>query len=78
MNPFLLNKADPESAHECVVGAVLWVLGWCGNGYSCVKTDFLSFAVAQGEFDVFVSSGMFIDIGVPEDYARAQTALSGR
>ena len=39
MNPFLLNKADPESAHECVVGAVLWVLGWCGNGYSCVKTQ---------------------------------------
>ena len=43
-----------------------------------LETDFLSFAVAQGEFDVFVSSGMFIDIGVPEDYARAQTALSGR
>lgn len=43
-----------------------------------LEADFLSPAVARGEFDVFVNSGMFIDIGVPEDYARAQVALSGR
>ena len=42
-----------------------------------LETDFLSPAVAQGEFDVFVTTGTFIDIGIPEDYARAQTELSG-
>lgn len=43
-----------------------------------LEADFLRPAVARGEFDVFVNSGMFIDIGVPEDYARAQAAFSGR
>lgn len=43
-----------------------------------LETDFLCPAVGRGEFDVFVTTGMFIDIGVPEDYARAQTELSGR
>lgn len=42
-----------------------------------LETDFLSPAVAKGEFDVFVTSGTFIDIGIPEDYMRAQTELSG-
>lgn len=42
-----------------------------------LETDFLSPVVARGEFDVYVTSGKFIDIGVPEDYAFAQTELSG-
>jgi D-glycero-alpha-D-manno-heptose 1-phosphate guanylyltransferase len=33
--------------------------------------------VARGEFDAFVTTGAFIDIGIPEDYARAQTELIG-
>lgn len=41
-----------------------------------LETDFLSPAVARGEFDVYVASGKFIDIGIPEDYALAQTDLS--
>jgi D-glycero-alpha-D-manno-heptose 1-phosphate guanylyltransferase len=41
-----------------------------------LETDFIRPAVARGDFDVFVTSGLFIDIGVPEDYARAQTILS--
>lgn len=41
-----------------------------------LETDFISPTVARGDFDVFVTSGLFIDIGVPEDYARAQTMLS--
>lgn len=40
-----------------------------------LELDFLNFAVTRGLFDVFVTSGTFIDIGVPEDYARAQTEL---
>lgn len=42
-----------------------------------LEADFLGPAVARGEFDVFVTSGQFIDIGVPEDYLRAQTELAG-
>jgi D-glycero-alpha-D-manno-heptose 1-phosphate guanylyltransferase len=43
-----------------------------------LEADFLARAVAQRRFDLFVTNGQFIDIGVPEDYARAQTELAGR
>lgn len=39
------------------------------------ETDYLVGAVAKGEFDVFVTSGRFIDIGVPEDYHRAEEEI---
>jgi D-glycero-alpha-D-manno-heptose 1-phosphate guanylyltransferase len=41
-----------------------------------LEADYLVGAVAEGAFDVFVTHGQFIDIGVPEDYFRAQTELS--
>lgn len=41
-----------------------------------LETDFLPQAVARGAFELVVSTGMFIDIGVPEDYARAQRMLA--
>jgi D-glycero-alpha-D-manno-heptose 1-phosphate guanylyltransferase len=40
-----------------------------------IETDYLVPEVASGTVDVFVTEGMFIDIGIPEDYARAQTLL---
>lgn len=40
-----------------------------------LETDYLDFAVSNGEFNVFVTKGKFIDIGVPEDFFRAQTEL---
>jgi D-glycero-alpha-D-manno-heptose 1-phosphate guanylyltransferase len=42
-----------------------------------LETDFLAKAVGNQRFDLFVSNGRFIDIGVPEDYIRAQTELVG-
>ncbi|MCL6478027.1 MAG: nucleotidyltransferase family protein [Peptococcaceae bacterium] len=42
-----------------------------------LEADFLAKAVKSQRFDLFVTRGHFIDIGVPEDYARAQTELSG-
>lgn len=42
-----------------------------------LETDFLSNVVQQMPVDVFVTEGLFIDIGIPEDYARAQTLLAG-
>lgn len=48
-----------------------------GEAFSLEK-DFLISAVAKREFNVFETHGLFIDIGVPEDYARAQSMLAGR
>jgi len=42
-----------------------------------IERDFLMDAVARRHFDAFVASGKFIDIGVPEDYLRAQGELGG-
>ncbi len=40
------------------------------------EADFLAPRLAQLDVAVFASRGDFIDIGVPEDYARAQTELA--
>lgn len=48
-----------------------------GKSFS-IETDYLVSAAASGLFDVFVTRGQFIDIGVPEDFLRAQTELQGR
>lgn len=39
------------------------------------EQDFLAQAVLRQVFEVFVSRGKFIDIGIPEDYLRAQEDL---
>ena len=41
-----------------------------------LESDFLTQAVHLTEFPCFETKGMFIDIGIPEDYARAQTLLA--
>lgn len=47
-----------------------------GESFS-LETDFLAKVVGEQRFDLFVSNGHFIDIGMPEDYVRAQTELAG-
>jgi D-glycero-alpha-D-manno-heptose 1-phosphate guanylyltransferase len=42
-----------------------------------LEADFLAKATSKQRIDLFVTHGHFIDIGVPEDYARAQTELAG-
>ncbi len=42
-----------------------------------LESDFLSKVVARRQFDLFVTNGHFIDIGIPEDYSRAQTEFAG-
>jgi D-glycero-alpha-D-manno-heptose 1-phosphate guanylyltransferase len=34
-------------------------------------------AVTRTRFDLYASTGKFIDIGIPEEYDRAQTELAG-
>jgi D-glycero-alpha-D-manno-heptose 1-phosphate guanylyltransferase len=41
-----------------------------------LEADFLATAVRRRRFVVFETRGLFIDIGVPEDYRRAQTLLA--
>lgn len=41
------------------------------------ETDFLMPAVKYRHFNLFVTNGFFIDIGIPGDYLRAQTELAG-
>lgn len=47
------------------------------NKVFSLEADFLADAVRQMTVDVFVTEGLFIDIGIPEDYVRAQTLLAG-
>lgn len=47
-----------------------------GSAFS-LETAFLAQAAHTLDFHVFVTEGHFIDIGVPEDYARAQIELTG-
>ncbi|SDP57161.1 D-glycero-alpha-D-manno-heptose 1-phosphate guanylyltransferase [Ralstonia sp. 25mfcol4.1] len=42
-----------------------------------LESDYLAHAMTQQHVGVFVTRGYFIDIGVPDDYARAQTELAG-
>lgn len=41
-----------------------------------IETDYLARAVTEQRFDAFVTEGQFIDIGIPDDYSRAQTELA--
>lgn len=45
------------------------------NSTFSVETDYLSKTVQKSPFDLFITHGHFIDIGIPEDYARAQHEL---
>ncbi|OIR10729.1 D-glycero-alpha-D-manno-heptose 1-phosphate guanylyltransferase [mine drainage metagenome] len=42
-----------------------------------IETEFFVESLQRIRFDGFVTHGRFIDIGVPEDYALAQTELAG-
>ena len=47
-----------------------------GSKFS-LETEFLGPHCSGKSMDVFITQGHFIDIGIPEDYARAQSELSG-
>lgn len=42
------------------------------------EKDYLVPEVAHAMVEVFIADGLFIDIGIPEDYSRAQTLLADR
>jgi D-glycero-alpha-D-manno-heptose 1-phosphate guanylyltransferase len=42
------------------------------------ENDYLAHQLATAPLDLFVTTGLFIDIGVPEDFYRAQDLLPER
>jgi D-glycero-alpha-D-manno-heptose 1-phosphate guanylyltransferase len=42
------------------------------------EKDYLARILPTSPFRLFVTDGLFIDIGVPQDFARAQDLLAGR
>jgi D-glycero-alpha-D-manno-heptose 1-phosphate guanylyltransferase len=46
-----------------------------GQAFS-LEQDFLVPLVRSDKVDLFVTEGQFIDIGIPDDYWRAQTLLA--
>lgn len=67
-----------------LINAGCYVLGtgqldaWPLNTPFSLEADYLAQAVKAEPVDVFETQGLFIDIGVPEDYLRAQTVLADR
>lgn len=47
------------------------------NDFFSFEKDYLMIEVSQSRIGVFVTDGIFIDIGVPEDYHLAQSLLGG-
>lgn len=45
-----------------------------GKSFS-IENDYFAKEVSKKSFDLFITKGYFIDIGLPEDYARAQVEL---
>lgn len=41
-----------------------------------MEADYLAKVMAESPFELFITSGIFIDIGVPDDYASAQIELA--
>jgi D-glycero-alpha-D-manno-heptose 1-phosphate guanylyltransferase len=68
--PGLINAGCYVLPRQILVGFPL------GQAFS-LETNFFAVAVPRMPLDIFISHGKFIDIGVPEDYARAQSELSG-
>ena len=60
----------------CSVTSTHLLDGFDLNRPFSLETDFLIPAVRSQYFSLFITNGLFIDIGVPEDYCRAQTELN--
>ena len=41
-----------------------------------IESDYLMPAITAREFNVFITTGFFIDIGIPDDFLKAQTVLA--
>ncbi len=80
---FVVNLTEKEQAGRGLINAGCYVFNveqfsTFGPGVKfSLETDFLSPLIARGPVRMHVASGIFIDIGVPSDYMRAQHLLMG-
>jgi len=78
----VLGFAEKKVAGPGLINAGCYVLpvsildGFAVGHPFSLEMDFLAQVVPQQRFDLFVTQGHFIDIGVPADYLRAQTELA--
>ncbi len=86
ISAFLEKAVSPDSANSrnCFINAGVYALDRgilleipSSSAPVSLERDVLPKLLGRGLFG-FVSQGFFIDIGVPEDYARAQTELPRR
>lgn len=61
----------------CYVFNIDQLSGWPLDQTFSVELDYFPGEVKSRRFDAFLAQGQFIDIGVPDDYVRAQTELAG-
>ena len=59
----------------CYVLGVSQLDDWPLNAHFSLEEDYLAHTVTTDHVNFFETQGVFIDIGVPEDYLRAQTLL---
>lgn len=78
----IINFAEKGIAGPGLINAGCYVLPSSildrfalGRPFS-LEAEFMTEAVCTQRFDVFVTNGYFIDIGVPDDYILAQTELA--
>ncbi|WP_431482880.1 nucleotidyltransferase family protein [Pseudomonas solani] len=62
----------------CYVLATDALAGFSPNRPFSIETDYLMPEIEHSTVEVFITEGTFIDIGIPEDYLRAQTLLANR
>lgn len=78
----IISFAEKGIAGPGLINAGCYVLstdalaGFPLNHPFSIEMDYLVPEVARATVAVFVTEGLFIDIGIPEDYARAQTLLA--
>lgn len=60
----------------CYVFARDQLIGYPLNQPFSLEHDYLPVQLSRQKFELFVSNGKFIDIGIPADYFHAQTLLS--
>lgn len=79
----VVGFSEKGMAGPGLVNAGCYLLGvnhldkWPLEARFSLEKDYLPDEVARGRVRVFETSGLFIDIGVPDDYRRAQSLLAG-
>lgn len=80
----ITNFAEKGISGPSLINAGCYLLGKNSlagfdlNEQFSIETDFFQKEVALSEVEAFEAKGMFIDIGIPDDYFRAQSMLFGR